>query len=323
MRQSLSGVTTIPSYKRQENIGEEKRADRPIKVSVVIPTMNEPAIGRVIEETRQGLKHFEVEIIVVDKSEDDTARRALKAGAIVVHQESVGYGDAYITGFRQVSLDSDIVVMMDGDYTYDPFEIPLLLEPITKGSADIVLGNRFARIEEGAMTGRNRLGNKIITGSINLLYRLRLKDSQTGFRAIRASSMHVLEVTSEGMPFASEMIIDSMKKSLKVVEVPIRYRQRIGDPKLKAYKDGSQILGLVIRMVRDYNPLTIFLPAGALLIVLGTILGSSVVYEWLTTGLVTRLASTVLSAFLIIAGLQIVFFGLLADIILVALRSRH
>ncbi|CAJ35676.1 glycosyltransferase [Methanocella arvoryzae] len=302
---------------------EDSGKVRDIKVSVIIPTMNEPAISKVVNETRQALKHYVTEIIVVDKSTDDTPKKARKAGARVITQEQIGYGNAYLLGFRHVSPDADIVVMMDGDYTYDPYEIPLLIDPIVDGYADIVLGNRFGHMEEGAMNVRNRMGNGLITATINVLYKLRLRDSQSGFRAMSRTAMEMMEITSEGMPFASEMIIDARKKSIRIAEVPIRYRQRVGVPKLKAYKDGSLILGLVIRMVRDYNPLTIFLPIGGLLMLGGVIAWAFVVQEWLQTGIISRFASVVGGTMLFLAGLQIVFFGLLADIILVALRSRR
>lgn len=299
------------------------RSEAVTKVSVIIPTMNEPAISKVIDDTRKALRHFNIEIMVVDKSTDDTARKAKRSGAIVVTQDKIGYGNAYLVGFHNVSIDTDIVVMMDGDNTYDPYEIPLLIEPIINGDADIVLGNRFARMEEGAMNDRNKFGNRMITGTMNSLYKLNLKDSQTGFRALRKSALDLMEITSDGMPFASEMIIDAQKKSLHIVEVPITYRPRIGEAKLNAYKDGSLIFTLIIRMVRDYNPFMLFLTIGGICILLSIISGASVIYEWLTTGAITHLALTILTVLLFLTGLQIVFFGLLADIILVALRAKR
>lgn len=317
------GKTIVSGMNKQESYNHDIQPDRVRKVSVIIPTMNEPAIGRVIDETRQALKHFNSEIIVVDKSTDDTARRARKAGAVVISQEHIGYGNAYLIGFNHIAPDSDVVVMMDGDYTYDPYEIPILLDPIIKGNADIVLGNRFAHMEEGAMNGRNRIGNHIITKVINTLYKLSLKDSQTGFRALRVNALKMLDISSDGMPFASEMIIDARMKSMRITEVPIRYRQRVGEPKLKAYKDGSLIMSLIVRMVRDYNPILIFLPVGFVLIILSLCTGTMVVYEWLSTGTITHLAATMLTAMLFLAGIQTIFMGLMVDIFLVALRSRR
>jgi len=130
-------------------------------------------------------------------------------------------------------------------------------------------------------------------------------------------------MTDEGMPFASEMLIDARKKSMNIVEVPITYRQRIGDAKLKAYKDGSLILSLIIRMVRDYNPFAIFLSIGALMILGSVLSGSYVVYEWITRNIITHLALTILSAMLFMGGIQVISFGLLADITLTALRKKR
>lgn len=294
-----------------------------LKISVIIPTMNEPAISKVVDDVRKALKHFDTEVIVVDKSEDETAKKAKKSGAVVVSQEQSGYGNAYMTGFDTLAPNIDVVVMMDGDNTYDAYEIPLLIDPIITGRADICLGNRFAHMERGAMNSRNLFGNKVITSVINRLYRLKLEDSQTGFRAIRKSALDVLEMTHDGMPFASEMLIDARKKSLPILEVPITYRQRVGEAKLKAYKDGSLILSLIIRMVRDYNPFAIFLSLGALLILGSIITGTVVLYEWITTSVITHLALTMFSAMLFLSGIQVISFGLLADIILTALRAKR
>lgn len=302
---------------------EVKPIERTIKVSVIIPTMNEPAITKVIDDARKALKHFDAEVIVIDKSSDETPKRAKKAGAIVVTQEQSGYGNAYMTGFGLLSPNTDIVVMMDGDNTYDAYEIPMLVDPLITGHADLSLGNRFARMEAGAMNSRNRLGNRIITSAINRLYKLRLKDSQSGFRAIRKSSLDSLEMIDDGMPFASEMIIDARKKNMNIVEVPITYRQRIGEAKLKAYKDGPLILTLIIRMVRDYNPFAIFLSVGSILILGSIISGGYVVYEWIKYGIITHLALTILSAMLFMGGVQVISFGLLADIIITALRKKR
>ncbi|MDI6897768.1 glycosyltransferase [Methanocella conradii] len=317
----VSGMAGAASIEKPQMApgGENKL----FKVSVIIPTMNEPAIGRVVDDARKALKHFDAEVIVVDKSTDDTARRAKKAGAIVVGQELSGYGDAYMTGFSLIAPDTDVVVMMDGDNTYDAYEIPMLIDPIIKGYADLCLGNRFARMEPGAMNARNRLGNKVITSTLNVLYGLRLKDSQTGFRAIKKTALDTLELVDNGMPFASEMIIDARKKSLRIVEVPVTYRQRIGEAKLKAYKDGPLILSLIIRMVRDYNPFAIFISVGGIMVLCSFVSGGFVVYEWLTTGVITRLALTMLTAMLFLSGVQVISFGLLADIILAALRKKR
>ncbi|MGA2883918.1 MAG: glycosyltransferase family 2 protein [Halobacteriota archaeon] len=292
-----------------------------MKISVIIPTMDEPAIADVLHDVLDALQQHSVELIVVDKSKDETATRAAELGAKVIHQTGTGYGDAYITGFQHISEDTETVVILDGDYTYDPYDIPKLLQAINDG-ADLVIGARFALMDKGAMSRRNALGNRLLTALIRVLYHVRITDSQSGMRAIRRSALDRLKLESPNMPFASEMIIEAQKENLAITEVPIRYRNRVGRAKLYPFRDAFSILFTTIRLVRDYNPIVIFLPIGLALILIGLAYGTTILIEYTTTGIVTRLAGAVLSVFLILTGLQITLFGLLADIILTNLRRR-
>ncbi len=292
-----------------------------MKISVIIPTMNEPAIANVVDDVLDALQQYSVEVIVVDKSKDETAMRAAELGAKVIHQTGTGYGDAYLTGFKHVSEDTETVVILDGDYTYDPYDIPKLLQPINDG-ADVVIGTRFAFMDKGAMSRRNALGNRMLTALLRSLYHVRLTDSQSGMRAIRRSALDRLRLQSPNMPFASEMIIEAQKENLAITEVPIRYRTRVGQAKLDPFRDAFSILSITVRLVRDYNPLVIFLPIGLALMLVGLGYGTSILIEYIKTGIVTRLAAAILSVLLILTGLQITLFGLLADIILTNLRRR-
>jgi glycosyltransferase involved in cell wall biosynthesis len=292
-----------------------------MKISVIIPTMNEPAIADVLHDVFGALQEYSVEVIVVDKSKDETAMRAAELGAKVIHQTGTGYGDAYLTGFKHVSEDTETVVILDGDYTYDPYDIPKLLQPINDG-ADVVIGTRFALMDKGAMSRRNALGNRMLTALLRSLYHVRLTDSQSGMRAIRRSALDRLKLQSPNMPFASEMIIEAQKENLAITEVPIRYRTRVGQAKLDPFRDAFSILSITVRLVRDYNPLVIFLPIGLALMLVGFGYGASILIEYIKTGIVTRLAAAILSVLLILTGLQITLFGLLADIILTNLRRR-
>jgi len=292
-----------------------------MKISVIIPTMNEPAIADVLRDVLDALQQHSVEVIVVDKSRDETALRAAELGAKVIHQTGTGYGDAYITGFKHVSEDTETVVILDGDYTYDPYDIPKLLQPISDG-ADLVIGTRFALMDKGAMSRRNALGNRMLTALIRSLYHVRLTDSQSGMRAIRRFALDRLKLQSPNMPFASEMIIEAQKENLTITEVPIRYRARVGHAKLDPFRDAFRILSITIRLVRDYNPLVIFLPIGLALMLVGLGYGTTILIDYIHTGIVTRIAAAILSVLLILTGLQITLFGLLADIILTNLRRR-
>jgi glycosyltransferase involved in cell wall biosynthesis len=292
-----------------------------MKISVVIPTMNEPGIESVLHDVFDALKNSEIEVILVDKSTDETPLRAAALGAKIIHQYGTGYGDAYITGFKHIAKDSEVVVILDGDYTYDPYDIPALLQPINDG-VDFVIGNRFALKDKEAMSKRNALGNKILSALIRYLYHVQITDSQSGMRAIRRSALDALRLQSPHMPFASEMIIEAQKAGLTIAEVPISYRKRVGEAKLDPFRDALSIVFMTVRLVRDYNPIILFLPIGFILILIGLGYGASVLIEYVNTGVVTRFAATILSVLLILTGLQITFFGLLADIILTNLRRR-
>ncbi len=292
-----------------------------MKISVVIPTMNEPGIESVLHDVFDALKNHYIEVILVDKSTDETPVRAAEFDVKIIHQTGTGYGDAYITGFKHISKDSEVVVILDGDCTYDPYDIPALLKPVSDG-VDFVIGNRFALMDKQAMSKRNALGNKILTAMIRFLYHVQITDSQSGMRAIRRSVLDDLEMQSPHMPFASEMIIEAQKAGLTITEVPISYRKRVGQAKLDPFRDALSIVFMTIRLVRDYNPLVIFSPIGLILILIGLGYGAGIFIDFLNTGVVTRFAGTILSVLLIMTGLQITLFGLLADIILTNLRRR-
>jgi len=293
-----------------------------MNISVVIPTMDEPAIEGVLNDVFDALKQETVEVIVVDKSQDETAQRASELGAKIIHQTGIGYGDAYITGFKHISKDVDTVVILDGDYTYDPYDIPALLKPIRDDDAEFVIGSRFALMDKGAMSRRNALGNRMLTALVRILYHVPLTDSQSGMRAIRRSALDRLKLQSPNMPFATEMIIEARKEGLVIVEVPIRYRSRVGQAKLEPFRDALSIIFTTVRLVRDYNPVVLFLPIGLALLLIGIGYGTGIFIEYINTGVVTRFAGAILSVLLIMTGLQIVLFGLLADIVLTNLRRK-
>jgi len=136
-------------------------------------------------------------------------------------------------------------VMIDGDGTYDPEEIPRLISSL--GNADLVMGNRFSGMEAGAMTALNRVGNRAFSLLIRWFYRSPIKDSQSGMRAIRREALERLTLTEDGMPLATEMVIQAAKHRLRVVEVPIHYRRRRGEAKLHPFRDGWGILKCILK----------------------------------------------------------------------------
>lgn len=290
------------------------------KIVIVIPTLNEEeAIGRVIDGIRGAMRSYQYEMVVVDgHSTDKTAEIAKRKDVVVIYQNGSGYGDAYIYGFEHATskLEADVLVMIDGDGTYDPVDVPRLVEPVMNEEADLVVGDRFSGMHRGAMAFTNKVGNKVLSWMARRMIKVGIKDTQCGLRAFKAELLKKMDLTNEGMPFAMELLAEAKQANAKIVETPVSYRSRRGgSSKLSLGRDGLKILGTTLRLARDYQPLLFFGSIGAAFIGGGVILGLGVVIEWLKTGRITRLASTMLSAMLVISGLQIFITGLIADMI--------
>lgn len=220
-------------------------------VSIVIPALNEEqAIEKVIcAIPKENLKRmgFDVQILVVDNgSEDATGALAKKAGADVIFEPRRGYGRAYKTGF--VNVKGDIIATVDADSTYPVEDIPEFVSLLETQELDFITTNRFARIDDGAMSCRNKLGNKALNLVFSLLFRVRLKDSQSGMWVIRKSLLDKLTLRSDGMSFAEELKLEACHFArCRWKEVPIRYRQRIGKAKIHAWRDGTKNVLHLIR----------------------------------------------------------------------------
>ncbi len=286
-------------------------------ISVIIPTKNEPGITKIIKAIKESLG--KVEIIVVDKSTDNTASKARRSGAKILYQKGSGYGNAYRIGFQYAK--GDIILMIDADLTYDPSQFKSLIKPIIDDEADLVIGNRFADMKKGAMSLKNKIGNKYLTWLLNKLYHTDIQDTQSGMRAIKKSALEKLNLQENGMSLASEMLIEALKKGLRIAEKPITYKPRIGKAKQNVY-NGFRIAGTTIRLIRDYNPLMTFSLISLILFIPGLLIGFDVFSEWLKTGIITRLASVVLSSLLIITSMFIFFMGLMIDLIVKELRAK-
>ena len=208
------------------------------KLSVVIPTMNEEkSIGLVIEEVRKAIGTTrQLEILVVDTdSKDRTREVASRLGTTVIDEPRRGYGRAYKTGFEKAS--GEYIATLDADMTYPASEIPSLIEKIEKENLEFITTNRFANMAKGAMGAKHRFGNWVLSATTRILFRVRIKDSQSGMWVFRKSCLERLNVESDNMSFSEELKIEAFKK-LRAVEVPISYRTRVGDVKLQSWSDG-------------------------------------------------------------------------------------
>jgi glycosyltransferase involved in cell wall biosynthesis len=212
-----------------------------MRIAVIIPALNEEeAIGVVVREVPRDLV---TEVIVADNgSVDRTAEVARAAGARVIREPRRGYGAACLAGAMAVS-EADILVFLDGDRSDDPSEMPIVLRPILEGRADLVIGSRSAeRTQAGALTSHQRLGNRLVTWMLHLLYGLTLTDIGP-FRAIPAEVLRNLGMEHRTYGWPVEMIVKAAKKGYRVVNVPVSCRKRIGQSKVAGTVKGSLLAG--------------------------------------------------------------------------------
>lgn len=211
-----------------------------MKVSVVIPTLNEAGcIERVINEIPLSVVN---EIIVVDaNSPDGTAEIVSKMGHKVILQEGKGFGSAFVQGMEKA--EGDIVVLLDGDGSHDPADIPKLVEGVKEGY-DYVMAARYrpgSRSEDDTFI--RFFGNMVLTFLTNLLHKVYVSDSLYLFTAIRKEAFRNIELKSKGFEFCTEILVKAHKAGLKIAEVPSIERKRYsGFSKVNAFKHGFIIL---------------------------------------------------------------------------------
>ena len=200
-----------------------------IKIVVIIPALNEEAaIGKVIRDIPDVVNR----IVVVDNgSTDRTVEEAREAGAIVMHEPQKGYGYACSKGMEQVK-DEDLIVFLDGDYSDYPEEMVQLIEPILAGEADLVIGSRLrGERRMGAMLVHALLANLIFSLLLRICCGLKVTDIGP-FRAIRKGQLVSLDLKELTYGWTLEMMIKAARRGLRVVEVPVNYRKRLGQSKI-------------------------------------------------------------------------------------------
>ena len=208
-----------------------------MKITVIIPAFNEEqAIGEVVGAVPADRVH---EIIVVDNgSTDNTANRAVLAGARVVRESRPGYGSACSARAR-AAADADILVFLDGDRSDDPKQLTSVVGPVLENRADLVIGSRIhGRLEKGAMPFHGRLGNRFIVFILRLLYRVNITDIGS-FRAIRSQTLSDLKMEQMTYGWPVEMVVKAARRGLQIKSVPIHYRKRIGKSKVTGTVRGT------------------------------------------------------------------------------------
>ena len=279
-------------------------------VSVVIPCLNEAeTIEACVTGAHTVLDQHGLagEVIVADNgSTDGSAELAERAGALVVHEPRRGYGSAYRAGLA--AARGKYIVMLDADLTYDAADIPRFVQELDAGG-DLVMGDRMDNIKPGAMPWLHRyIGNPVLTGILNLLFRTGVDDAHCGMRAIRRDRLPELGLRTTGMEFASEMVIRASQEDLDIRQFPIEYHPRGGESKLQSFRDGWRHL----RFLLVHSPTHLFLIPGGGLLLIGALIQMIVFTRLEVFGRVWDLHTLITGSLLMIVGTQVVALGVCA-----------
>ena len=287
------------------------------KIAVLIPCYNEAAtIDKVVRDFRAALP--EAVVYVYDNnSTDGTGNIARAAGAVVRRERRQGKGNVIRTMFRDIEARCYLIV--DGDDTYPAESAREMADAVLLEGADMVVGDRLSStyFTQNKRPFHNA-GNVLVRGLVNRFFRGNIVDIMTGYRAFSRLFVKSFPVLSKGFEIETEMSIHALDKNLRLVNVPVDYRDRPAgsQSKLNTYSDGARVLMTIFRLVKDYKPLAFFSVVSLALIVAAAVLFVPVFLEYLATGLVARFPTLIVAGFLAVGGLLTFCCGLILDTVI-------
>ena len=287
------------------------------KIAVLIPCYNEAAtIDKVVRDFRAALP--EAVVYVYDNnSTDGTGDIARAAGAVVRRERRQGKGNVIRTMFRDI--EAQCYVIVDGDDTYPAESAREMADAVLLEGADMVVGDRLSStyFTQNKRPFHNA-GNVLVRGLVNRFFHGNIVDIMTGYRAFSRLFVKSFPVLSKGFEIETEMSIHALDKNLRLVSVPVGYRDRPAgsQSKLNTYSDGAKVLMTIFRLVKDYKPLAFFSVVSLVLMAAAAVLFFPVFLEYLDTGLVERFPTLIVAGFLAVGGLLTFCCGLILDTVI-------
>lgn len=285
-----------------------------MKIAILIPCYNESkTIAKVVQDYHAALP--EADIYVYDNnSKDHTDEIAREAGAIVCYEYRQGKGNVIRTMFREI--EADCYLMIDGDDTYPAENAREMVDLVLDKHVDMVVGDRLSAtyFTENKRPFHN-LGNRTVKGLVNTIFKGNISDIMTGYRAFSYQFVKSFPVISKGFEIETEMTIHALDKNLSLQSVQVEYRDRPADSpsKLNTYSDGFKVLRTIVRLYKEYRPLSFFGILALLLAFVGCILFIPVFSEYIRTGLVPRFPTLIVSGVAVTMGVLLWICGLILD----------
>ncbi len=286
------------------------------KIAVLIPCYNESkTIEKVVKDYKAALP--EADIYVYDNnSKDGTDEIARNAGAIVRYETKQGKGNVIRTMFRDI--DADCYLMIDGDDTYPAENAREMCEYVLKDNVDMVIGDRLSStyFQENKRPFHN-LGNKMVRGLINKIFKNNINDIMTGYRAFSYKFVKTFPVLSKGFEIETEMSIHAIDKNFTLKEIPVQYRDRPAGSvsKLNTYKDGARVLKTIATLFKEYKPSLFFNTISIFFYIIAILFAIPVFSEYFNTGLVPRFPTLIVACISLVIGLLLNVTSLILQVI--------
>jgi glycosyltransferase involved in cell wall biosynthesis len=299
-------------------------------IAIILPAYNEElTIGGTIETFHRAAPGADI-YVINNNSTDATRKVALRyleeqgIQGRVIDECRQGKGNAVRRAF--LDINADIYVMADADLTYPADRIHDLIAPILRGEADIVVGDRRS---EGHYAKENKrafhnFGNSLVQGIVNRLFGAQLVDIMSGYRAFSRAFVKSYPILVEGFQLETDVTLHALSRRLRIVEVPVEYRDRPAGSvsKLNTFADGARVLFTIAQIMRFYRPLTFFAGLALLFFLAGLIAAIPVFDDWFSTRYITHVPLAILAAALEILAFLLVGIGLILDSVAFHERQR-
>lgn len=283
-----------------------------LSTAVLIPCLDEEAsIGQVVRDFQAALPGAVIYVYDNDSS-DGTARAAAEAGAVVRHESIRGKGQVVMRMFSEI--EADLYLLVDGDGTYDAASAPVLIGRLVAEGLDMVCGARAGDVSDAYRRG-HRVGNRILTGMVALLFGNRFRDMLTGYRVLTRRFVKSFPVFCAGFELETHLSVHALQLRMRVAEVETPYIARPpGSPsKLRTVNDGLVILRTIGSLVKEERPLMFFSALFAVLATSSILLAVPIVIEFLQTGLVPRFPTAILATGMMLLAFLMLTSGLILD----------
>lgn len=302
-----------------------------LTIAIVIPAYNE-------EKTIRGVIHDfhrilpEAELYVIDNNSNDRTYQIAEetlaqvgASGRVIQERRQGKANAIRRAFAEI--DADIYVMTDADLTYPAKEAEILIQPVIRDEAEMVVGDR---ISNGRYHHENKrpfhgFGNALVARIINVIFNSKLNDIMSGYRVFSRKFVKTYPILVEGFELETDLTLHALDKKFRITEIPITYQDRPEGSfsKLNTFSDGFRVLWNIFRIFKDYRPLFFFGSLAVLFALGGIAAGIPVVFEYLETRFITRVPLAILATGLMIVALVTFAIGTILDTVVKIHRFNY